>query len=361
MSPNVKAGNRVRKKVAELLLDTENYRLPESTVRDSQISLLKALDRDFDLEVIGKSLSDNGYFEEEPLAIIPSKDEPNQFIVVEGNRRLAALKLLTEPMLREHSGSPDDWDAMAKKMGFDVTSVPCVQYEHREDVTAFLGFRHITGAKKWDPESKARFIDSLVTGKADDFRIIAREIGSKPQVVRRYYVALRILKQARDKFGIDTSRMEEKFGVFYRALSTPSIPLHFGLNLDRSPSELKWPVAENKASALEEIIGFIHGTEELRPVIEDSRQLTSLGEILENKIAYDHLRRTRKLSEALELTGGTERRLLDNLYYARYYMDQAARDIHHFKEKAEVGIAVKEISQSVEALLGTFPEARIQK
>src|SRR4051794_2451457 len=83
------------KAVEELLLDEENPRLAKRGA--GQIDLLKALYFQESLEELALSFQRNGYFQEEPLVTIRGTNGAT--IVVEGNRRLATLKLLLDPSL----------------------------------------------------------------------------------------------------------------------------------------------------------------------------------------------------------------------------------------------------------------------
>ena len=346
-------------KVSHLLFDDQNFRFSEDASGLSQRELLKIIDRDFDPLSIGESLVDNGYFAEEPLVVIP-KPSTDKFIVVEGNRRLAALKFLLDKDIRGLSTDKDDWEKLAKRLKTDISEVPVVKYEDRNELTSFLGYRHIAGIWKWDPLAKARFINSLVErkGKNADFPLVAREIGSKRPTIRDNYIAYRILLQAKEDFGIDTAKLEKNFSVFYRALSDPSISKFIGLNKDKSPMELKNPISPRKADSLEELIGFIHGTNKASAVMTDSRQLTKLGEVLSEERAYKYLKINRNLEQAYQLTSGEERRLLDNLEHAGYYLDEALSDAHRHKTSLKVTSAVKRCTETLLEILKNFPKVR---
>jgi len=354
----------VRKKlewrpVSQLLLDAHNFRFTEDALGVSQKELLRILDRDFDLLTIGESLADNGYFVEEPLVVIP--DPPSQYIVVEGNRRLAALKLLLDKDLQSTSQDPNAWESLAKRLKEDISEVPVVTYPSRDELTTVLGYRHIAGILKWNPLAKARFINNLIEqkGKGADFAEIARETGSHSDAIRNQYMAYRTYLQAKDVFHIDTSKLERNFSVFYRGITgTRPIAQFIGLSRDKPPQQLRRPVTLDKANALEELIGYIHGTEMVKPVIKDSRELTQLGEVLSSKPALDNLRLTRNLDRAHELVAGESRRLLDNLASASYYLDEALKDAHRHKADAKVKAMVRRCAQTVAQITKHFPEAR---
>ena len=193
-------------------------------------------------------------------------------------------------------------------------------------------------------------------GKDADFVAIAREIGSRADYVRNQYLVYRTYLQAKS-LNIDTSRLENNFAVFFRALTgTRPISQFLGLPKDKTPSELRHPVPTKKTGALEEIIGYIHGTATTKPVIRDSRELAQLGQVLERKEALENLRLTRNLQRAYELAGGETRRLLDNLRSASYYLDESVKDIHRHTDDDNVKIVVERCIGTTLEIAKRFPE-----
>jgi len=345
--------------VSNLLFDNENPRLPPSAKRWSQNEILKIYERDFDLLPIAQSMADNGYFVEEPLIVIPKPKDT--FIVIEGNRRLAALKLLTNPELRRITRDRKIWENLAKRaraLGHDLIEAPVIVHSSRDELTAILGFRHITGILKWDPLSKARFINLLIEQKGEkaDFAELAREIGSRRHTVRDNYVAYRLYIQARDQFDIDTRNLEKNFGVFYRALSSAPILDFIRLKKEKSPVKLRSPISKRKANALKELIEYIHGTANVGPVLTDSRQLTMLGEVLASPEALDSLRVHRHLKLAYALTGGEERSLVENLQRADFLLGETLKDVYKHKQSTKVVHWVERCAGRMFEILKYFPE-----
>ena len=84
--------------VASLHLDTKNPRLGRETNRAPRQLIQYLFDHDKALEV-AQSIVARGYFPNEPLLAI--EEGERSLVVVEGNRRLAALKALREPGLLE--------------------------------------------------------------------------------------------------------------------------------------------------------------------------------------------------------------------------------------------------------------------
>jgi hypothetical protein len=76
----------------DLVFDANNPRLRGDEGQGlSQQGIFDALWRDFAVDEVAGSIAANGYFEYEPMFVVKEGDS---FVVVEGNRRLAAVKAL---------------------------------------------------------------------------------------------------------------------------------------------------------------------------------------------------------------------------------------------------------------------------
>jgi len=338
--------------LGDLLLDSLNPRLPEGMENASQGELLSTLAKDYDLQDVGQSVADHGYFAEEPLVAV--KERGQKWTVVEGNRRLAALLLLEHPTsapreLRER------WSALSLERKIRVTKVPTLEYSVRGDITAYLGFRHVTGVLPWRPYPKARFIAQLVERDKLTFAQIARTIGSRSPTVREHYVAFTMVRQARDQFLIDTSNAEISFGVLRRSLSDPNIREYIGLDLDKKERELAKPLPSPKATAVKEFFKWAFGTEGIEPALSDSRDLAKLGAVLAQSRSVAVLRSTNNLDYAFALSGGEERKLVESLDTASYHLDQALPlSIRHNKSR-DVIASLKRCQETLKEIVRHFP------
>ena len=82
--------------VDNIRLDKQNPRLPEDMLNESQTAILHYLVNEFKVRELAKSIAKNGFFINE-IPIVAK--EGRHFVVVEGNRRITALKLLRNPDL----------------------------------------------------------------------------------------------------------------------------------------------------------------------------------------------------------------------------------------------------------------------
>jgi hypothetical protein len=338
-----------------LLLDQRNFRLPEDSEGSTQGELIELLARDYSLLEIGQSLADNGYFSEEPLIAVSGPRE--KLTVVEGNRRLAALKLLLSKKLAKRL-KLDEWVQLGKQCKYDLSHVPVIEYQDRDSIVPYLGFRHITGVKMWEPFSKARFVDYLVRHRKRTFREVAREIGSRAPTIRSNYAAYRLLVQARDAFDLDTGPAEQNFSVLYLSLSARGVREFIGLDLDRSERALQNPVAKSKADEVSELLLWMFGSKRQSAVLKDSRQLSDFGTILQSKEGLRALRAGADLDNALQISGGEESRLRDNLSRSSFFLDEALRDAHRHTKSKEVELFLIRIFETLNQILRNFPDVR---
>src|SRR6266850_1751039 len=84
--------------VEKLYLDPKNPRLADTAHTGTQPSILKVMVKDFDLQPLIDSMYQNGFFWEEPLVAVQEPvaelNGKKGLVVIEGNRRLAALKTI---------------------------------------------------------------------------------------------------------------------------------------------------------------------------------------------------------------------------------------------------------------------------
>ena len=288
--------------VDNLLLDGNNPWLPERLHGKSQSEILDFLHKQGTLEELAQSYLDNGFFQNEPLIVVRADGE-GDYTVVEGNRRLAALKVL--------HGAPEAGDL--RFLGIEPSpeqieqlgEIPCFSISSRDEVHSYIGFRHIGGLKTWPPEAKARYLLSEVrklvdTGATDPFRELARRVGSSAQAVRIPYLAIRILLYAREEFALEVAYVQEhRFGVWRRCMSSADIRAYIGLDQARTYWEIEEALGRIDRDRLDEVLGDLQSRGgRTQAVLGDSRDVTTYGRVLANERARATLRKTADLSLA---------------------------------------------------------------
>ena len=157
-----------RLSVTSLHLDSKNPRLGrETSVRAPREIIQYLFEHDKALEV-AESIAYRGYFPNEPLLII---EEGGRYVVVEGNRRLAALKALREPGLLE-GPLERQVERLARRISDlqAIAKIPVTIAPHRRATDRQIAGRHI-GAPvlAWQAENRASFIlEKLEEGYDND-------------------------------------------------------------------------------------------------------------------------------------------------------------------------------------------------
>ena len=72
--------------------DSLNPRLPNYLNKDNDGEVIEWMLKEANIVELMGSIGEQGYFEGEPLIVVPSKDKPKHFEVVEGNRRPCVSK-----------------------------------------------------------------------------------------------------------------------------------------------------------------------------------------------------------------------------------------------------------------------------
>ena len=340
--------------VGDLRLDPENPRLPDELDTSDQGELLRYFLKNYQPVEIAESMAENGYFSEEPLLVVPGDDGP---VVVEGNRRLSALKLLISGDTRDAVDAPARWRELAQEAADkDLDQVPVIQYESRDDLLDYLGFRHVSGIAPWTPEAKARFVTALVTRHNYSFSDAARAIGSRADAIRRQVLAYSTLQQTK-KAGYDVHSAERLFGFFYRSLQSPGVRRHMHIpdpgDLSEQTTE---PVEMGAEEKVAEVISWLFGDLEKqeKPVIRESRQIDQLGHVLLNAEGTQTLRETRDLDLALDISGGDPDRMKGALQQARRALILANGQAFQFAGDAEMIEVAQKVDEVLRQILTTL-------
>lgn len=170
--PNYDKWDRKKISVTTLHLDPLNPRLPSSKQNLTQNEIIAELIRHDNVLTLAQRIAGNGYFSFEPLVVIKEKFGT---VVVEGNRRLAALKLLINPDLAS-GADVRKFKALADKMSTDIKKVEVVVAPNRAQAYSFIRSRHIgDGAvEKWTPIQQARFYADRLS-RGTPIELIAQE------------------------------------------------------------------------------------------------------------------------------------------------------------------------------------------
>ena len=256
-SPQIKTFN-----IKELHFDYENPRLAEfsSDSRDTDDEILKLLWETMAVDEIVLSIAASGFFPHEQLIVTEEKvGGVSKWIVIEGNRRLAAVKAILNPELVEGLINSEVVNNISPQIKQSLQELPAIQVASRQEAWTFIGFKHINGAAKWGSYAKAQYIAQIHKEFQIPLKDIAHQIGDTNQTVVKMYQALRVIKQAEEKNVFSTSDVSGSrlfFSHLFTGLGYEGIKNYLQIQKDNVES----PVPENKIEDLGEFLGWLFGS-----------------------------------------------------------------------------------------------------
>jgi len=228
-----------------LLLDPDNLRLlerSEPSLTDIQVKLIgqKSIQdklyniindyKLFNIDALAASIANNGFLKHERLIV--AKYDGQKFLVLEGNRRLTAVRRLFE----KHSQSLEDLPEYVRQ---SLQTLPCfvlngdtindsskILKEYRRASEIYIGMRHLMGAEKWQPASRYEFQSRLILDEKWTIEDVAERFGRKKNEVLRDFKAQRLYHDFR-RF---EDRNKISHALTYNAFAEAA----------RAPSVMKW-------------------------------------------------------------------------------------------------------------------------
>jgi len=266
----------------DLLLDPNNFRFrqpgpsvdiaesrfAESRVQANAIERLKA----DGVAELKRSISENGFVPVErivvrTLDVTPGDAGRQLYVVVEGNRRTAALKLLQE----DNAGGVD----LDAQLVADFSAVPVLLATDatEDDLLAIMGIRHVGGPKEWGGYQSALLVYQLMEGAHLGAREVASRLSLTVNEVNRRHRAFSALTQmiGDDEFGDSVG--PEMYPIFHEAIGQPSVREWLGW----AQTERTFNNVENR----ELFYGWLTGGDD-DPKIRSYNEVRELKLVLEN-------------------------------------------------------------------------------
>jgi hypothetical protein len=288
--------------LSELHFDPENPRLPNNLKHKGDEDVIRYLLLECNLIELMLSIGEHGFFAGEPLLVVPRA--AGGWTVVEGNRRLGALKLLqpdvTPPV------KPTQVNEARQITNNAPTLISALKFDDRNDILSYLGYRHITGIKEWDALAKARYLRQLRArhgaDHAEAHKALAKEIGSKSAYVAKLLTGLTLVEKARDSGLLSHIKLEEddiQFSLLTTGIGYKNICEFIGISSasDVDANGLKEP-------EFTEFFSWIFDKTRGSTTLGESRNLEKLARVVHNEQALNELRRGTTLEMADLYTSG---------------------------------------------------------
>lgn len=280
------------------LLNGNNY----ETSSDEDI--ISALNEIAPLGEILTSICTNTYLDFEPLIVMGPSSGP--FKVLEGNRRLASIKLINDRELAKRCriSLPSN---ISSAVIDSIQEVTIWLVKNEDDARSFIGFKHINGPARWDAYAKAKFVynwykkaDGSIT--IDD---ISEQLGDDNDTIRAYISSIYVLDQAEELKLFDIKNRYNSgrfaFSHLYTALGRVEFQEFLGLEKGWNKGLVENPVPRASEEKLKEFLGYLYGNKanETPSLIKSQNpDLKHIGQCLDNPTSLAMLRSGTSLSIA---------------------------------------------------------------
>ncbi len=313
----------------KLQLDDKNPRLPSLYEGASEDKIIQWMLSDASIIELMLAIGQNDFFIGEALLVVKNGDD---YTVVEGNRRLTSLKLLTNPNLA--ATHEQKIKQVLEETKERPKSIPCIVFPNRESIMKYLGYRHITGIKQWGMFAKAKHLNSLLptletTRLKEQSKELAKIIGSRSDYVKRMLVGYQIYTIIEDNGFYQIPKLDANtfyFNYIADSLKYEHIKQFISVNLE-SDEPLN-------AINLEKLNALMHwffekNDQNKSRVLGDSDGLTKLNKVLSSPEVTEKFIGGMPLSDAIgliEIDSGTFTQGLDKalkeLRNANGYIDR---------------------------------------
>lgn len=339
-------GQAVKVPVEVLDFDANNPRFtpdkqPTGSGDAAVISMLAA---SADLAELLQSISTSGYINIEPLIVI---ERNGRLAVLEGNRRLAAVKALRDKELAREARisvrdiEPEKLATLNELLVFRVAA--------EDDARDIIGFKHINGPQAWDAFAKARFAARWLDDehrKRDrgephlTLQQIASRMGDQHATMHRMVAALYALEQASDDGVYDIEDRKKRsfsFSHLYTGLSYEEFTNYLGMDRpNRSIDPERRPIPAHKTEELQNVLVWLYGSKDRdqEPVVKSQNpDLGRLRDVLGSPAATSVLRERNNLDEAIVTATPADLRFQQHLIAANAELQHAVSTLEGYDAK----------------------------
>lgn len=352
----------------QLEFDKDNPRLPHSVVNsDDEGDVIDWMLKDASIIELMGSIGEKGFFAGEPLLGVQDLSHPGKQIIVEGNRRLTAVKLLHHPELAKRKAS--SIKLVADEAKIKPTKLPVLLFTQKKEILDYLGFKHITGVKQWSALAKAKHLRELqLQYKGSNIPIIeqykqlAKAIGSRSDYVRELLIGLDVYDKIYENAFFEIDKLNEEsidFGVYYNAFKYSNIPQFLGINKNENE-----PTKNLDVKKLEELTRWVSERDSQgKTRLGESRNLSKLNAVVKEPDgeALKLFKEGRTLDDALLYTEEPyelfKKSILDSLYSLR----DAQKNFHHVSVPQDTDLKTLNELTSIASDLKDLVEFKISK
>ena len=241
-------------KIEQIYLDPNNPRFVDDnwmTIVDDSIDQENVQDRamrdmikSHDVAKLRLNMEENGFL---PIdQVIVRQFKQGKYVVLEGNRRIAAAKQILDIKQR---GGPIKPDVLSS-----AKTVRCLLYTGSDKQAAwtFQGLRHITGIRPWSAYNKAKLMHQLMEDEGKTLSAVGKRFGLTAFGAGQWIRGYRAFRQAKDESEYSREISESAYTYFQELFGRSNLPLREWMEWDDDEYRFKG------SSAFDEFLGWLY-------------------------------------------------------------------------------------------------------
>lgn len=345
----------------QLYFDRKNPRLVAvNPVPANQEKILNILWHEQNVKELVMSILANGFFPTEALYVV---EEDSQLVVIEGNRRLAAVKAILSPDSIENQGMNPYLSRISESLTASLThGLPVIKMKKREDAWRYIGFKHVNGPVKWDSLAKAEYIAKVHNDYKVSLDDVASQIGDSSRLTRKLYRGLMLLKEADAKTDFSISDIEGKrlyFSHIYTAITYEEFCNYLGVTEESLDTDAPVPTDREHLDRLGDVMLWLYGSKSQgrsSVIRSQNPDLSHFCKVLASPEAVQTLRSSNNLDLAFEASVPPSSVLLQAIVEANISVEKALSKITSYDGNLDCLKSVQKLAINSKSLFDSMKE-----
>ncbi|WP_223621427.1 ParB N-terminal domain-containing protein [Lysobacter sp. ESA13C] len=322
--------------LSSLDLDASNPRFGDPVGgNQSQRWVLDKIVEEFGVDDLLSSMSVNGYFSAEPI-VVREKDG-GRYVVVEGNRRLAACLMLTGDARADNQKNRalkyvEVWKEHNSPQLDPIPAIVFAPGAIQKNLLSYLGVRHIASSKSWDSYAKAAWVARVIKENQLTVREVASMIGDQHRTIERLLQGYHVIQQLiasgdfRPEDSVRRGRgsvSDYPFSWVYTILGYSAARKYLGIEGQDDVTDAE-PIQKPNLSKGGVLVRAMFGDAKAgrNAAVTDSRQLGTLASVLVNPEKLALLEQGKSVDEIERISQPTEDQLRSGLAGSRDTLSQ---------------------------------------
>ena len=187
-------------RIDQIYLDPNNPRfldrdwdyISEDNIEDDTVqnAVMHKMRVNYGIDKLASNIKLNGFLKIDRIIVQKISNSEDGYVVLEGNRRISAIKLIHEQLETDSRIDDNVLDS--------ITNIECLEYvgQNPEAAWIFQGLRHISGITDWPPFNKAKLLVDQMQSEDLSLTQVGERFGISPYAAGQWMRGYKAYEQA---------------------------------------------------------------------------------------------------------------------------------------------------------------------